>query len=223
MARALIGLLVGLAVLVWGGWAVSERVSDLTVRSPVEGKRLPARPSPVRIDAAKLDAILEASPWVSPGLEGPVLWNIGFRACSDCIAFKETTFPALHAAGVDTRVMLYAPISGTYEAGAPEKAVLAELVATRDWALYEAWYESSAPAYYASQELPPAVEGNPEREAAIAAGRAAHDAVADVFAANGWDMERPALLWKDEAGRWMVFMGDTPRGRRLITRALGLD
>lgn len=221
MVRALVVLLIGLTVPVIGGYYAWW---DQFARPPVEGNLLPTRPIVVLEGADRLGAALEGAAWVSPGLEGgPVLYDVGFRACSDCLSYKRLEFDDLHAAGVDTRVLLYAPSAGRYEAGAAEQAVLAELYRTRDWELYETWYEGAPDAYYARPDQPPPVAGDPAREALIEAGRAARDEIAGVMAANGWGMEVPALFWRDaEDGRWRAYLGDTARGRAHVRRALGV-
>ncbi len=222
MVRWLVILVLGLNAAALGGWYVWW---DQFARSPVASKVLPARPAVIQVGAERLGEILENAPWVSPGLEGGVtLYKIGFRACSDCLSYKLLEFDALHAAGVDTRVLLYAPRSGRYEASPEEQAVLAELYRTRDWDLYEAWYEdNAADAYYARPDQPPPVAGDMTREALVETGRDAHDDIAEIMAANGWGMERPAMFWRDpDDGLWRVYMGDTDRGRAHIRRALGV-
>lgn len=222
MVRWLLVLIVGLNVAALGGWYVFW---DQFARPPVASKVLPTRPAVIQVGAERLAEILENAPWVSPGVEGGVtLYKIGFRECSDCLSYKLLEFDDLQAAGVDTRVLLYAPRSGRYEASAEEQAVLAELYRTRDWSLYEAWYEdTAADAYYAQPNQPPAVAGDAEREALVERGRDAHDDIAAIMAQNGWGMERPAMFWRDpDDGLWRVYMGDTARGRDHIRRALGV-
>lgn len=197
---------------------------DGYLRSPIAGRDLPPRPSLVKVEAERIDQIFDQSPWVAPTLEdvnGPVLWQLGFRQCSDCLAYDKSEFAALHAAGVETRVVLYAPLQGRYVAPPPEQATLAEMQLRGSWAIFEDWMAVAPAAYYARASHP-RVEGDPVREAILKAGRRTRADLEEVMAANGWDMEVPALFWKDAEGRWMVYLGDTERGRRQVRRALGV-
>lgn len=216
MIRAVSAVVLTLALVI-GGWLVWW---DQFARSPVASKVLPARPAVVTERVDELARALEAADWVSPGLEGPVLYQVGFRACPDCIEFKAAAFEDLHAAGVDTRVILYAPKSGRYEAGDPEKATLAELARTSDWALYEAWHEFANPAGFYEMRGDPAPLSAAD-EAAILKGRETRDLVAEIMAAHGWGMEVPAMFWRDDAGRWRVYMSSHPRGMDHVRRAMG--
>ena len=66
------------------------------------------RPHTITRHQAEIAKLLERSGWVSPGLGGPKLYEIGFRSCEDCIRLRLEEFPKYHKAGVDTRVIMVA-------------------------------------------------------------------------------------------------------------------
>lgn len=216
MVRAILAYLVALAVVIGGWWVLWDQFA----RSPVASKVLPARPAVVEQQADELGALLRGAQWVGPGLEGAVLYKIGFRQCPDCINLEKSIFPALNAAQVDTRVLYYAPRSGRYEASDGEKRALDTVYRTRDWAFFEAWMEDANPSFfYDNTDMQPV---DAAAQARIEAAISTHDRVAEIMAANGWSMERPAMFWQDEGGRWRVIMGDTPRIQKLVLKHFGV-
>ncbi len=186
---------------------------------PVPGVLLPKIPQTILIDADQLSDTLEHGPWVSPGLDGPILYKIGYRSCPDCISFERTEFADMHAAGVDTRVILYARRKFST---APERAVIADLACTREWPIYERWMSDVEGAYYFNYGVPPAPETSKRRSACLEWGRIVRDRLGQIMARNGWNMEVPALFWKNKDGQWRFFLGDDERGKRLIRRELGV-
>ncbi|VAV89762.1 hypothetical protein MNBD_ALPHA06-898, partial [hydrothermal vent metagenome] len=160
-------------------------------KPPVPGKQLPKTPQTVTVGVAELTDALSNGPWVSPGLTGKVLYKIGFRSCGDCINYELTEFPALHAANVDTRVILYARRGN---ADATEEAIIADLTCKRDWTIYSRWMEDVPDAYPVVYGMPPMVQGSTQREACLEWGRVVRDRVANVMQQNGWPMEVPALF-----------------------------
>jgi hypothetical protein len=215
MFRAIV-LFACLNLALSGGWYV---LWDQYFRSPVASKVLPAVPAVVKVEAAELGALLEGGQWVSPGHKGRVLYKIGFRQCPDCINFEKSVYPALHRVQVDTRTLFYAPRTGRYAAPDGEQRALDTIYRTRDWAFFEAWMEDANPTYFYDNTPMEPVEEDPQAQARIAAAIATHASVARIMKANGFDMERPAMFWQDEGGRWRVIMGDTPRIQRLVRKA----
>ncbi len=188
-------------------------------KPPVPGKLLPKRPQTIRIGADELADALTHGPWVSPGLSGRVLYKLGFRACGDCINYEHTEFADLHAANVDTRVILYARRKKSTEG---ERAIVADLACTREWPIYQRWMEDVPGAYGEVYGMPPSAESDQRRGSCLEWGRVVRDRVAHVMAQNGWPMEVPALFWQNDKGQWRVFLGDDKRGKKLIRRELGV-
>jgi hypothetical protein len=215
MLRAILSYTIALGVVI-GGWFI---IWDRFDRSPVPSKVLPARPAVVNEGADELGALLRNAQWVAPGLEGGVIYKIGFRQCPDCINFEKSVFPALHERQIDTRVIMYKRASGRYESSDAEQRALDTLYRERDWTFFESWMEDANPTFfYENTDMAP-VEGDADAQARIQAAVDTHDQVAEIMAANGWSMERPAMFWQDEGGRWRVIMGDTPRIQRKVLKA----
>lgn len=153
-------------------------------------------------------AIYENAPWTSAGNDGPVLYVISFRSCPTCLAFKHAEMEGLMDAGVDVRWLIYARRNreGRERSSPAERAVQAELWLTRDWHLFEQWYEVDPMVYYETADLPPMTEGDPAREAAVEEARALVDTLADLYAENEIDLFIPALLYQD-GGEWRTYVG----------------
>jgi hypothetical protein len=179
----------------------------------------PKSPQTVEIDAEELADALLNGPWVSPGLKGRILYKVGYRSCPDCIAYERSEFAALHNAGVDTRVLLFARRKSST---AEERAVIAELACTRNWQIYTRWMEDVEQAYYYHYGIPPAPDTDPKRAACLEWGRTASDRVEAVLINNGRAMETPALFWQNDDGKWRFFLGNTDRGKRMIRRELSV-
>lgn len=212
MTRWLMMLLVILLVVVFGSWGW-RRV--MLAEAPVAPLDVSAEPMHVTVDAERLEAALDAAPWVSPdGDRGGTLWVVGHRSCLACVRYLRSEAPTLDGAGVDLRVIFFAPD----DAGAEERAVLAEIGARRDWPTLRAYVEGDEAGYYARTNHPVAVD--PVRAAIITAGRRARDEIADVMAANGYETVYPLLFWRDGTGGWRATMDDTTRGRNAVRDAL---
>lgn len=212
MSRWLVGVLVVLLAAVLGVWGWRQATLH---ESPVAGLEVSAEPMAVMVDAERLEAALAAAPWASSGGEGGgVLWVLAHRSCRPCERYLRSEAPALDEAGVDVRVILFAPA----DAGPEERAVLAEIGIRRDWPTLRAYVDGDEASFYARGSYPPALD--PVRAAVVAAGRRARDEIADVMAENGYSAVYPLLFWRDPESGWRAAMDDTTRGRRAVREAL---
>lgn len=179
------------------------------------------RPRDLDRDGEQIARLLEEAGWVSPGLNGPELYMVGFRSCPDCIRFKTETFPALHAAGVDTRVIEIARRdSASLQRSTPEeRATVAELWIGRRWALLQAW-DKVPPAAWTAPGLPPA-DGDPARTAAVEAGRRLVDELKPLLARNGISFAYPALVWRTKDGRLRGCTCEKPHTLKFVLKELG--
>jgi predicted RNA methylase len=58
---------------------------------------------------AEIVSLLDSAAWVSPHLSNDkVLYMVSWQSCPYCLAYERDDFPKLQAAGVDTRVIVYA-------------------------------------------------------------------------------------------------------------------
>lgn len=182
-----------------------------------------ARPITVRAD--DLGSLLQGAGWVHKGDGGMVLYDVGFRSCPDCVVQRLAAFPALEAAGIDIRSILYArpdSADGKPRSKPGERAMVAELWKTRDYALYERWYETDPATFYESEPLPPSADDGGERAALVEKGRAFVDNLRGILKDNGLDLYVPALFWQ-ESGQWMVYIGYDRRtfDERVVKRLTG--
>jgi hypothetical protein len=168
------------------------------------------RPHDITRNQAEIEKLLEQSGWVSPGLAGPKLYVIGHHACPDCARFKREQFPALHAAGIDTRLIEVARADqeGVAQSTRVERATVAELWVNRSWALSQRWDETPIDNWTA-QGIPP-TDNDVARTAVVEAGRAMVDKLAPLLKANGIGLGYPLLVWRAPDGGLRGCVCDNP-------------
>jgi len=184
------------------------------------------RPQVVTRHQGEIVRILEASGYVSPKLTGPRLYMIGFRSCPDCIRLKTEVFPALHAAGVDTRVIEIArdDVNGVEKSTPAERTTVAELWINRDWTLFERWTAVPADAWTAPG-LGPA-DGDMARTAVVQAGRKMVQDLRPLLAANGVKVSPagiryPTLVWWTQDGKMKACACEDRETYRYLRADLG--
>ncbi len=226
------------AVLVVGGLltiALWWWMWDAFARSPVADARVPARPAVLHDGATHLASAFAAAPWIAPpwaaatldaqhdtSAHGRVLWMLGAGRCAACRDYLQRELADLNAAGVQLRILFAPPPAGLDEEAAPERATLAHVAVRGDWSVFQSWMAAATPAaYYARVSHAPPQDA--ERRAALTALARAERAAARALRRQGWEWAHPAFFWREEDGTWQVFVGSTPRGRRVIRRALGVD
>jgi hypothetical protein len=180
------------------------------------------RPKTITKHQAEITRLLETAGWVSPGLKDKRLYMVSFRSCPDCIRFKTEQFPDMHAAGVDTRVIQVArrDVNGLAKSTPAERATVAQLWLTRDWALQERWMSVPVTAWTAPG-LPPA-DGDMARTAVVEAGRKLVDDLRPLLKANGVNFAYPLLVWWDDKGRMRSCACEKRETYRFVRKELGL-
>jgi len=180
------------------------------------------RPHQISKHQDEIGKILEGSGWVSPGLTGPKLYMLAYRACSDCDRFAESQFSDLHKAGVDTRVIEIAPadVNGQPRSTAVERATVAELWVNRSWALYERWTAVPPDAWTAPAI--PAADGDVARGAVVEVGRVSVERLAPLLKDNGIGLSYPVLIWWTKDGKMMGCACDQAETYRYIRADLGV-
>ena len=181
------------------------------------------RPRDLKHDGPEIARLLEEAGWVSPGLNGPKLYMVGFRSCPSCLVFKARAFPALHAAGVDTRVIEIAQRdSGGLARSTPqERATVAELWIGRRWALLQAW-EKVPPAAWTAPGIPSA-DTDATRAEAVEAGRRLVDRLEPLLARNGISFAYPTLVWWTKDGRLRGCTCEKPHTLKFVLKELGAE
>ena len=168
-------------------------------------------------DAAKIEALLKSSGWVSPHLKGKALYMVSFRSCPDCIRFETEEFPDLQKANIDTRVIMVARRAKSTE---PERTGVAELWAKRDWKTYETWTTMPVDAW--TGEGLKSGDTDPARAALVEKGRVFTEDLRPLLAENGIELRYPTLIWKDEHGRLRGCACEQRETYRYIRSELGL-
>ncbi len=177
------------------------------------------RPHTLKARKAEIEALLDKAGWVSPGLSrDKALYMVSFRSCTDCIRFEGEEFPRLQAAGVDTRVIVFAKRASS---NAPERAGVAELWAARDWKTYERWTGMPVAAWTA--EGLPSADTDPARAALLEKSRAFVDEMRPLLKANGISMAFPTLIWRDSKGRLRGCACEQRETYRFIRDELGVS
>jgi hypothetical protein len=198
-----------LAVVVAGVWAVWN--FDLRWR-----------PKTITRHQAEIARLLQSAGWVSPGRNGRPLYMVSFRSCPDCIRFKTEEFPALQAAGVDTRVIEIArrDVNGLAKSTPVERATVAQLWLTRDWKLMEAWDSVPVEAWKAPG-IPPA-DGDLARMAVVEGGRSLVDALRPLLKDNGVELRYPTLVWWNAKGEMRACACEKRETYRFVRKELGV-
>ena len=151
------------------------------------------------IHEAEIAHLLETSGWVSPGLsKTKVLYMVSWQACPPCLAYEKTEFPKLHAAGVDTRVIMYARAASSTP---QERAGVAELWKNRSWGTWEKFTHIPI-AGWTAEGLPP--DTQPDRAALVVKSQVFADKMRELMADNGIGtrehLNLPTLIWRGKDG-----------------------
>jgi hypothetical protein len=181
------------------------------------------RPKTLTHDRAEIERLLESAGWVSPGLTGPKLYMISFRTCPECIRYEQEEFPRLHAASVDTRVIVFArrDSNGLANSTPAERATVAQLWVDRQdgWPLLQRW-NATPPTAWTAPRLPPA-DGDIARTAVVEGARDFVDDIEPLLKRNGIQLAFPTLVWVNEAGELRGCACASPRAYRHVRRELG--
>lgn len=182
------------------------------------------RPKTITRNQAQIASLLQRSGWVSPGLKGPVLYEIGFRSCEDCIRLRLEEFPKYRKANVDTRVILVArkDYNGVSRSTPAERSTVAELWFNRSWDLLERWEDTPVDSWTA-QGIPQA-DNDAARSAVVDQGRMLVDQITPLLAANGVDnhgFRYPTLIWWDKQGHMRACACEKPQAYGFVRRELG--
>jgi hypothetical protein len=179
------------------------------------------RPKTITRGQIEIAQLLQSSGWVSPGHGGRPLYMISFRSCPDCIRYTTEEFPKLHAAGVDTRVIVIArrDVNGLSKSTPNERATVAQLWLTRDWKLLQAW-EAVAPDAWKAPGIPPA-DGDLARSSVVESGRSLVDRLQPLLRDNGIDFRYPTLIWWNDKGQMRGCACESRQTYRFVRKELG--
>jgi hypothetical protein len=170
-----------------------------------------ARPSSfVLPNGDAIIALLETTPYVQAGSGERVLYDVGYRACTPCMAFARGGVADFVRAGFAVRTFIFAPRS-TKNPGLTatngEMASVGEVYRTRSAAYLEAWYRSSAIEGFASTRGVPDFATNDAAKAAVEDGRKQLKSLAalldQAIPSARWGY--PAFIWRTQSGVYARF------------------
>jgi hypothetical protein len=136
-----------------------------------------------------------------------------------CIVFEREEFPKLHAAGVDTRVIMYARVASSTP---QERAGVAELWKNRSW---ETWKRFTAipTSSWTAEGLPR--DTVPERAALVAKSQEFADKMRLLMADNGIGtrehLNLPTLIWRGKDGHLRGCGCEKVETRKYVLQELG--
>ncbi|MBN8528554.1 MAG: hypothetical protein J0M36_04920 [Caulobacterales bacterium] len=161
-----------------------------------------ARFQPVTItrNQAEIQRLLDEASWVSGGGGGQPLYVVGYRDSAATQGYEQQEAPKLRAAGVETRVVMFArpDREGLAQSTAAERATVAELWLSRDWTLYQRW--TATPSRQWTAAGLPVADGNLARSAVVEASRQFADRLGSLLRDAGVSTQYPLILWRDRAG-----------------------
>lgn len=174
------------------------------------------QPVVIQRDQAEIQRLLDEASWISPGGGGEPLYMITWRDSAAAQRYEREEFPKLRAAGVEPRIIVFArpDREGLAQSTAAERATVAELWLSRDWALYERWTATS-PRNWTAAGIP-AADGNLARGAVVAAGREFVDQLNDLLRGQGVGAGYPLILWRDREGYLKACACSDPRSWAFI-------
>lgn len=162
--------------------------------------------TPIVQRADEIAHMLEMAPWVSAGNEGPVLYVVTFRTCTNCAAFKAAEYETLLADGADVRWIVYARRDlAERRASNGELAAVAQLAADRDYGFFTRWYAVAPETFYESEGLA-ATEPDGAALSNVEFLRQIADDMAAILRANGVAAGSPIFLWQ-QGEAWMARAG----------------
>ena len=182
-----LAVVIGLVLAVGGYWAYDHFY---------------ARFQPVTIarGQGEIQRLLDESSWVSAGGGGSQLYIIGYRDSAPTQTYERQEADKLRAGGVDVRVLMFArpDREGLAQSTPAERATIAELWLTRDWALYQRWTATPVRDWTAAGI--PASDGNLARSAVVEASRQFADRLGALMRDAGVKPTWPLIIWRDREG-----------------------
>lgn len=184
------------------------------------------RPTEITRNAAQIETLLQQAGWVSPGLTNGPLYLVSFRSCPECQVYHDQEFPALHRAGVDTRVILF-PLrerNGVEQSTTFERATVAELWLSqhREWPLLQRWMQTRPPSAWTAPGIQSA-DTDGARRAVVEGSRGFAERLSGLLRENGVREGYPTMVWRGRDGVLRACACTQPQQWRNIRRDLGVE
>lgn len=182
--------------LIWSGLAVLIGLA-LSVSGYLAYDLVFARYQPVTItrQQGEIQRLLDEASWLSPGQGDRIAYVVGYRN-GPTEAYLRREAPRLRAAGVDVRVLIVARPED--EATPAERATIAELWLSRDWALFRRWLAAPADDWTAETLVP--ADGSLARTGVVEASRDFARSLSGLMRGVGIKPTWPLVVWRDREG-----------------------
>jgi hypothetical protein len=177
------------------------------VLAPDIAHATPGQSRPTSFTLANGDAIialLQTTPYVQAGPGERILYDVGYRACTPCMAFARGGVRDFVRAGFAVRTFIFAPRSTkrpSLTATNGEMASIGEIYRTRSAEYLDAWYRSSAIEGFAATRGVADFATNEIAKAAVEDGRNKLKSLAALLDqsldANRWGY--PAFIWRTQS------------------------
>lgn len=181
------------------------------------------QPHLIKSDQETFQSQLDRAGAASPNINGPSITIITHRACKSCRLYEETEAKELRSLGVNTRVIVIAPADdqGLSQSTAFERTTVAEIWWTRDFSLYQKWFET--PDSQWKPDSIPSADNDLARTAVVNAGRLFVSEIGSVLRTNGVQMTYPLVIWRDKSNRLKVCTCTDKRSFAAIRQDLGIE
>lgn len=182
------------------------------------------RYKPVTIVKSQLEIekLLQAADYVSPALNSTqkppkFVYLIMDHACKPCRAYEDSETLRFEAAGVETRIIVFAPL-GIDQSSAVDRSTVAELWLNRNFDLYTAWRND--PNWDAPNIR--SADGDLARTAVVEAGRKFIKDLAPYLRENRVDIRYPLVIWRDDNNTLKVCACSDPKMYHFVREELGV-
>lgn len=175
---------------VWLWWLVDLRGSPHTIHR----------------EQAALAYELQRTGWVSPHVNGKIVYVLVSGECPACGKFENGGVKRLATRTIDTRVIVVAPAdkNGKALSTPADRAAVAAFWIDRDWSLYTRWREAS-PSTMAGA---PQADGDAARTAVVDTARKSAASIEDLLHKNGVKFGYPMAIWWNKAGEMRASLVD---------------
>ena len=175
-------------------------------------------PHTLKKEQASIAYELGRTGWVSPHVNGKIVYVVVHGDCLPCAKFETGALQALRTRGLDTRVIVIAPadVNGKAMSTAQERAAVAQLWIDRDWAFYRRWRE---PSLSTLNGLRPA-DGDAARTAVVETARRSQANIADLLQRNGVKFGYPLAIWWNKVGDMRASVVDNDTAARKAEREI---
>ncbi|MDI7775895.1 hypothetical protein [Asticcacaulis sp. EMRT-3] len=174
-------------------------------------------------DVPKIQSLLDRVDYVSPGPQTRFVYLVTYRNCVPCNDYQRKEFPKLQAAGVETRVIVFArPDNQNIAQSSPEeRSTVAELWLNRSWPLYVQWFNTPNENWKATGL--PVADKDMARSGVVWASRDFVDELGPILRRNKVNVGYPLIIWRDGDHQLKVCNCASEKAYPFIRQDFGID